>query len=134
MIRTGGCRCSSIRFTLTAEPLIVRACWCRDCQYWSAGNATINLIVPQSALTVDGTPAHFESLADSGNHMRRSFCANCGTPLFSQSLENTGFLVIRAGALDNAGDIRPQVTIWTASAPAWAIIDPSLPSFPEQPT
>lgn len=134
MTRSGGCRCGAIRFTISVEPVMARACWCRDCQYFATGNAAVNIVVAQSALHVNGTPACYESQADSGNHMRRSFCADCGTPLFSQSLENVEFLVVRVGALDDAGDIRPQVTIWTDSAPAWAVIDSSRPSFPRQPT
>jgi len=134
MPRNGGCRCKAIRFTLTAEPVSTRVCWCRDCQFWAAGNSAVNIIVPQAAVQVDGTPTRYDSLADSGHRMRRSFCATCGTPVFSQSLENTDYLVIRVGALDDASDLRPDVTIWTDSAPDWAVIDPALPSFPRQPT
>ena len=35
--------------------------------------------------------------------------------------------------LDDAGGIAPTVVIWTASAPAWAHIDPTLQAFPGQP-
>lgn len=129
----GACRCGAIHFTVQAEPVATRQCWCRDCQYWACGNASVNLIVRRDALQVYGEPAGYESLADSGHHMRRSFCPACGTGLFSESRENVEFLVVRAGALRDPGLFAPQAVIWTASAPAWACIDPSLPSFPRQP-
>ena len=133
MTRTGGCRCGAIRYTLSAEPLATRVCWCRDCQYWALGNAAVNIMVPRAAVAVTGTPRHYDSVADSGNAMRRSFCGDCGTHLLSESSGNLLNMVVRVGTLDDAGGIAPTVVIWTASAPAWAQIDPSLQAFPGQP-
>lgn len=129
----GGCRCGAIRYRVVDEPLTVRQCWCRDCQYWACGNASLNLIVRRDALQVQGTPLQYESLADSGNHMRRSFCGACGSALFSESRENLDYQVVRAGSLDQPERFAPQAVIWTDSAPAWAVIDPALPAFPRQP-
>ena len=133
MTRTGGCRCGAIRYTLSAEPLATRVCWCRDCQYWALGNAAVNIMVPRAAVAVTGTPRHYDSVADSGNAMRRSFCGDCGTHLLSESSGNLLNMVVRVGTLDDAGGIAPTVVIWTASAPAWAQIDPSLQAFPGPP-
>ena len=133
MARNGGCRCGAVRYTLVAEPLATRLCWCRDCQYWALGNAAVNIMVPRAAVTVTGEPRHWDSVADSGNRMRRSFCGDCGTHLFSESSGNLQNMVIRVGTLDDGGDIHPSVVIWTDSAPAWAHIDPSLQAFPRQP-
>jgi hypothetical protein len=128
----GGCRCGAVRYRLDALPLMVRQCWCRDCQHISGGNATVNLIVRRDSLHVTGSPAHFESLAESGNHMSRYFCGTCGSPLFSESLENPDFRGVRVGSLDQPGRFPPQAIIWTDSAPAWAHVDPALPAFPRQ--
>lgn len=130
---TGGCRCGAVRYLISADPVATRMCWCRDCQYWAAGNATVNLIVRRDALQVDGSPSAYDSLADSGHHMRRSFCGQCGSALFSEAQENADFLVVRAGSLDQPDQFAPQSVIWTDSAPAWAVIDASLPAFPRQP-
>jgi hypothetical protein len=122
-----------VRYTLDAEPVATRLCWCRDCQYWALGNAAVNIVVPRAAVKVQGELRHWDSQADSGNHMRRSFCDACGTQVFSEAKENTGYMVIRVGTLDDTGDIRPQMVIWTDSAPPWAWIDPALQAFPRQP-
>ncbi|MDH5822843.1 GFA family protein [Luteimonas sp. RD2P54] len=134
MTRTGGCKCGTVRYTIRLEPVTTRLCWCRDCQYWAAGNAAVNIVVPRAALTVEGVPSAWDSVADSGSHMRRSFCGTCGTQLFSEARENAEHMVVRVGTLDDAGGIRPESVIWTASAPPWALIDPALKAFPGQPT
>jgi hypothetical protein len=37
------------------------------------------------------------------------------------------------GTLDDPGALRPAATIWTSVAPDWAVIDPQLPRFEQQP-
>jgi hypothetical protein len=65
--------------------------------------------------------------------MHRKFCPNCGTQLFSQAESRPGLVFIRAGALDDPEIAKPSSTIWTASAPSWATIDPDLPQVAGQP-
>ena len=133
MSHTGGCRCGAVRFSFTAEPLIVRVCWCRDCQYVAAGGGAVNAMFPTQGMTVQGEMADFASVADSGTPMHRRFCPTCGTPLFSQAETRPQIVAVRVGALDDPKSVRPEVTIWTASAPEWACIAADLPTFAGQP-
>lgn len=126
---TGRCFCGAVRFQLDSPPLSTRACWCRDCQYLSSGNASINLIFASGSLKISGVTADYISRADSGNEMRRRFCPTCGTPLFSEATARPDYVVVRAGALGNPEIARPASVIWTASAPSWGHVDPNLPSF-----
>ena len=81
----GGCRCGAVRYTVATEPIATRVCWCRDCQYFAAGSATVNVIFPTPAVTVTGPLRTYTSTADSGNEMSRAFCERCGTPVTSAS-------------------------------------------------
>src|ERR1043165_3080814 len=119
---TGGCLCRRVRFPIRAEPIAMRLCWCRDCQYFAAGNATVNVVFPSEAVSVEGDLRDFESVADSGNRMHRRFCPNCGTPVFSASEARPHLVIVRSGALDDGDLMRPGSTIWTGSAPEWALI------------
>ena len=129
----GGCKCGAVRFKLEADPIAVRTCWCRDCQYWGSGSGTVNVLTPTEALTVTGETTDFVSKANSGSTMHRRFCPTCGTPLFSLAEPRPHITIIRGGAFDDPEIARPGGTIWAASAPSWAHIDPDLPSIPGQP-
>lgn len=130
--RTGGCLCGLIRYRLKGQPMASRLCWCRDCQH-IAGNGTANAVFPSNALEVDGDPAHYTSAADSGNHVRRRFCANCGSHLFADNTGRPGFTVVRLGTLDDPSSITPEANIWVASAPRWACFGSGMASFDRQP-
>lgn len=130
--RTGRCLCGAVSYRLTAEPLFTRICWCRDCQR-IAGNGTVNLMVPASAIEVEGAMHAHTSIADSGNTLTRRFCPNCGCHLFADSSGRPLFTVVRAGTLDDPSAVKPMSNIWAASAPAWACMDANLQRSERQP-
>ncbi len=129
----GGCLCGKVRFRVTADPVGVRACWCRVCQALGGGSATINAVFPSAAITVEGETTDYQSIADSGERMHRRFCAACGTPIFSEAESRPQVTIIRVGALDDPERYPPTGIIWAASAPAWAHLDPDLPKIDGQP-
>ena len=130
--QTGGCLCGQVRYRLTAELVISRLCWCRDCQH-IAGNGTANAIFPTPNIEISGTVAEYSSQGDSGNTVRRRFCPNCGCHLFADSTGRAGLTVVRVGTLDEPSSIRPVANIWSASAPKWACLDPTLDRIERQP-
>jgi hypothetical protein len=130
---TGGCLCKAVRYSVSTQPLAIRQCWCRDCQYWAAGLASVNLIFAADALALTGSLTKFVSVADSGNRMTRGFCPTCGTPVTSVSDARPELVIVRAGTLDDTSMTRPSLAIWTDSAPAWAHHNPELPTTPRQP-
>jgi hypothetical protein len=133
MAITGGCLCRAVRYTISADPIVTRICWCRVCQYIGAGSATVNTCFPSAALNVQGELRDYRLTADSGNLAHRRFCPACGTHLFSGSEARPHLVFVRAGTLDDPEHARPAMTIWTASAPSWACFDPRLPQVERQP-
>jgi hypothetical protein len=131
MTITGGCRCGAVRYSIEGEPLLARHCWCRDCQYIGAGSGTVNVFFPSDAVTVEGALRDYTNRAASGNLMHRQFCPACGTPMFTQSEARLHMIGVRAGTLDDPEIGKPQVTIWTSSAPSWAVFDQNI--GPNQP-
>jgi hypothetical protein len=130
---TGGCLCKQVRFRITAAPIVTRVCWCRLCQYLSAGNGTVNVCFPSNAITIEGEMKDYRSVAESGNVMHRRFCPSCGTSLFSEAEARPHLIFVRAGALDDPEIATPSATIWASQAPSWACMNASLPKIDRQP-
>jgi hypothetical protein len=130
---TGGCLCKAVRYSISAPPVVTRACWCRVCQYIGAGSGTVNTCFPSAAVTVTGELRDYVMTADSGNVAHRRFCPACGTHLFSASEARPHLLFVRAGTLDDPEVARPAMSIWTAMAPSWACFDERLPKVERQP-
>ncbi len=128
---TGGCRCRAVRYTVSAAPIAVRQCWCRDCQYWGSGSATVNAVFEVDKVSLMGALTDFVSKAESGNTMHRGFCPACGTPVTSASDARPQFVILRVGTLDQPSLLAPAMTIWTDSAPQWAHMDPEIPAMPK---
>jgi len=134
MTHSGRCLCGAVTFTIDGNPVGARMCWCRDCQYIASGSPTVNVLFPENAVHFSGELGKLLTTADSGNTVERGFCVQCGSQLYSRTLEPAGLpMRVRAGTLDDRELLAPQAIIWAGSAPAWAELDPKLPQHVKGP-
>lgn len=129
----GGCACGSIRYTSKSEPIAMLNCHCTDCQLSSGAPFASGIVVMTADLEISGTPKSYAVRASSGGLATRSFCADCGTPLFTQSESNAQFTSIRFPSLDDPSTFKPMLDIYTANAQAWVCLDQGIPHFPKSP-
>src|SRR3954463_8795745 len=115
---TGGCLCGAVRYEITAQVKDLRACHCLNCQKSSGASGTVNAVVPtaQFRLTQGATKKYNDSATQSGRTLSRHFCPNCGSPIYSQRNPDPGFVVVRAGSLDDSSGMAIKTHIWTATA------------------
>ncbi|MBI5256632.1 MAG: GFA family protein [Burkholderiales bacterium] len=130
----GGCACGAVRYTCSEAPLAMFNCHCRDCQRASGGTFVTVALVRAAALRVlQGAPRAHRSAGDSGRFTDRSFCADCGTPLFATGEVAPGYIAIKPGSLDDARWFMPSIDTWAPRAPAWMRLDPALPKADRTP-
>lgn len=127
---TGRCSCGQISLSISGEPAVARQCWCRHCQQIATGGPTHNAMFRTEDVAVTGQLASTSYVADSGNTLTAWFCPGCGCHIYAQSSARPHFRTVRLGVLDRPHGIRPQMIIWTAEAPEWAVFDPALTRFP----
>jgi hypothetical protein len=127
----GGCACGSIRYRLTATPLIVHACHCRDCQRVTGGAFVINVWIERPFVErLSGNPKSFLLAGGSGKDHEVYFCEQCGTYLWSRYQIAPGdALFVRAGTLDEPESVKPDVHIFTRSKLPWLDIPKDVPEF-----
>ena len=118
----GGCACGAVRYRLTAPPLIVHACHCRDCQKQTGSAFVLNLWIEREFVEMSGDePVAFAvPPGSSGKPHDVLRCAKCGTALWSKYHAAPGDTVLlRAGTLDDPTVITPDVHIFTRSKMPW---------------
>ena len=130
----GGCVCGAVRYRLTAAPLAVYNCHCRDCQRTSGATHSMSMPTAREAVEhLSGELSSFDKTADSGRVVRMRHCAVCHTSVWNEPLATPGLLVVKAGTLDDIGWCVPVGNIWTGSRAPWVQIDPALVNFEGQP-
>jgi hypothetical protein len=134
MVRTGGCLCGAIRYSVSTAIKELRACHCVDCQRSSGAHGAVVAFARRDGLQITrGTPKSFAIKAASGRTLIRYFCADCGSPLWSHRETTPDVIGIRAGTLDDSTDLKITAHIWTKSAQPWSYIDPAAKQYPGQP-
>jgi hypothetical protein len=132
--RTGGCLCGAIRYESDGDVMFALRCHCRDCQRQSGAASVAAIRVPAARFHVTkGTPKRFVAQADSGNEIARSFCGECGTPLYVQVATRPDVVGLRVCTLDNPGWFRPEADIFVKSAQPWEPVDGTVPQYPDYP-
>ncbi|HEY2309891.1 MAG TPA: GFA family protein [Gaiellaceae bacterium] len=107
-MRTGGCLCGAVRYSVEGEPFHVGRCHCGDCRKRSGSAYTIYGQWPLSAFDVTGEYA---------THEGDSFCPLCGSRLFLLDPEG---VEVQLGSLDDAPfELRPEAEIWIKRREPW---------------
>ena len=119
---TGRCLCGAVSYSIDAEPMAQAACHCTDCQRQTGSPFSVIVAVPRDALKVEGdTIATYATTGeDHGQPTERSFCSACGAPVFSIAAVMPDMAFVKAGSLDDASWLEPNVEVWTSSAQPWA--------------
>jgi hypothetical protein len=128
----GGCQCGRVRYRITAQPLMLAVCHCKECQRQSGSAFGMSLIVPQEGVAIEGTLKMFERSSESGRPLKCFFCPECGTRIYHQPSFAPVFN-IRAGTLDDTSGLEPKMHAWTSSKQLWTPIPEGVPTHPKQP-
>ncbi|PVH81604.1 hypothetical protein DL98DRAFT_587222 [Cadophora sp. DSE1049] len=104
---TGSCLCGAITYLYTGQPIETALCHCNDCQKWSGGGYTSNVIIPRDAFKITkGVPKCFTNIGESGVKHPHFFCGDCGSSIYVQPEAMGDVTVIKSGTLDGeAGNI-----------------------------
>lgn len=125
---TGGCACGAICYEVTAEPIVMFNCHCRDCQKTTGRPYTPVFYVPAKAFKITkGSPKYYDTASEMVGENQRRFCPECGSRLFGGKTEQGQG--ITASSLDDPSSYKPQFEIWTSDAQPWDHMDPKLPKF-----
>lgn len=127
---TGGCYCGAVRYEAGGEPVMKARCHCRECQYFTGGEANDFMAMPIDQFRfTKGEPKPFSK--QSVDHaVTREFCPDCGTHLLTRSPALPQAVILKIGSLDDTSAFGgPQVIMQTADAPAYHHLQEGVPAF-----
>jgi hypothetical protein len=131
---TGGCACGAIRYEISAEPLVMGDCQCRDCQHMSGtGHGSYLTFPSRKEVALKGNATHWDITADNGTVKTRGFCPGCGSPVYLTFAAMPDVFTVHAGSLDDPRCYKPQIVTFRARGHAWDQIDRALTTFDAMP-
>lgn len=125
----GGCACGAVRYRLTAKPMFVHCCHCKDCQRQTGTAFVLNALIETSQVAATGDVAPSEMPTDSGRPHRVFRCPACGTAMWSEYGGLAALRFVRVGTLDDPARVPPDVHIYTRSKLPWIQLPAGVPSF-----
>lgn len=128
MSHKGGCLCGAIRYSFDAEPQVCVTCHCKNCQRQAGTALSVIIGVAEDAVEITGDVKTYNDTGDSGATVRRQFCGNCGSPVFTRLEQPDAMLFIKAGTLDDTSILKPAFHCYTKSKQDWISLG-EIPGF-----
>jgi hypothetical protein len=126
----GKCHCGAITFEAVVAPDEVAICHCTDCQQLSG--TAYRTVVPAAAATfrlLTGDPRKYVKTAESGAKRVQAFCPDCGTPIYSSTVNDPPTYNLRLGTIRQRADLTPKRQSWCRSALSWVTNLDHIPRF-----
>jgi hypothetical protein len=109
-VRTGGCLCGAVRYSVRGEPAHVVRCHCTSCRKESGSAFSVFAHWPVEAFELTGELSSYDG---------RGFCPRCGSRVLDTTNTET-FIEIRLGSLDEAPfELRPEHEAWVKRRESW---------------
>ena len=118
----GGCLCGHARYSISGPVMAEAVCHCKNCQKQSGSAFSVVMVARASEFKLNVELPFFADTGDSGNELRRYFCDECGSPIYSVSSNDPQIVAVKAGTLDDVSALSPKVHLWCASAWPWTPI------------
>ena len=124
-MKTGGCHCGAVRYTVAGELRDVVYCHCTQCRK-QTGHFVAATRCEDKDLLIEG--AEKLTWYDASPDARRGFCSACGSLLFwkSQGSERTS---IMAGSFDMPSGLKASHHIFAADKGDYYELSDGLPVF-----
>lgn len=129
----GRCQCGGVQYIVLAEPLMVVACHCKQCQILSTSAFSITAVMNATDVVFDGEMADWQRMADSGNIAAAKFCPVCGNRIYHYNPAVPDIIKLKPSGLDDTTLIRPTVHAWVSEKQAWYQIPAGVQVFDKQP-
>lgn len=128
----GSCLCNSIHYEIHGELGPTMMCHCSKCRKANGSAYAVNAAVKTDEFHfVKGKELVSEFESSPG--VFRTFCKQCGSPLYSRRPSQPEMLRLRIGTLDTPVERKPIAHIFVGSKASWDEIHDDIPQYEERP-
>jgi hypothetical protein len=124
----GSCLCGEVRFEILGDFEHFFLCHCGRCQKDTGSAHGANLFSSTATINWLSGEAKIKTFRVPSARHEKSFCSECGSAVPGVQM-NGALLVVPAGSLDGAVDIRPDAHIFVASRASWDRHLEGIPCF-----
>ena len=122
----GGCICNVIRYEVNGPPVMVAYCHCEDCRQSSGSVVSVLAGFPREQFElISGIPAVYSTIPA----VKRSFCQQCGAPLFYENQNFPENIYIQIGSFDDPGQLPPDRHTWVSRRISWHEVGDNLKQY-----
>jgi hypothetical protein len=126
MTTKGRCFCGAIQYEFDGDPTMVEYCHCESCRRQTSSPVAMFLMVPKTSLRfTKGQPKEYSS--SPGVH--RSFCGDCGSPLYYRTERRPTIIDLFHGTLIDPAALAPQFHVHSQEQLPWFEIVDELPRY-----
>jgi len=126
----GSCLCGRIRYRIDQQLSDFGYCHCRSCRKASGSAHAANAGLDRSNFDLADPDSVLREYESSPGKIR-SFCSNCGSPLFTYLSKSADVMRIRLGSLDSSFSKRAKAHTFVSDKADWEEIGDGLPQFDE---
>jgi len=122
----GCCLCGQVRFEISGAISSIVHCHCSLCRKSSGTAFATNGFVDRASFKLVAG-AEYLSAYEYKPGKRRYFCSACGSPIFSDSEDDSTRIRVRLGVIDSDIAERPVAHNFVSSKACWEDLDAELP-------
>ena len=135
MENKGSCLCGETKFLLKGKPEGTAVCHCDDCKKQTS--SAFSIVAGYKKENVEFlAKSHlklYTTIAESGREVRRFFCGNCGSPIYSDVDFAPGVFYFKMGTVDDFSWFYPDIEAYNKDKLKCADINKDIPSFEAMP-
>lgn len=112
----GSCNCGAITYQVVGEARSIVNCHCNMCRKMNGSPFSTYVVVSDDDFKLlSGSPRTHKV----SEHATKSFCGECGTPIFNSNPKYSGLKILHLGSLDDSLSLEPKVNIYCESQLGW---------------
>lgn len=123
----GSCNCGSIRFHSSDNITAIVNCHCQLCRKVNGSAFSTYVVIPDDDFVLKTGTLKKIPLS---KRATKSFCQDCGTPIYNQSIKFTGLKILYLGSLDTPIKSSPTKNIYCESQLSWVTELGTMQNFP----